>query len=104
MNIDKEIKLISKDFPKKRTELRIALYLKLFERIDKLFKSLDEIQGSAYVDKYLAILSNVLPKMNEENFQFDGETPVLQFNIVDKLNPNTIHTQINSDNEIEIDE
>ena len=42
--------------------------------------------------------------MNEENFQFDGETPVLQFNIVDKLNPNTIHTQINSDNEIEIDE
>ena len=85
MNIDKEVKLIVKDFPKKRSELRAYMYIELFNRIDKLFETLDGIQGREYIDKYMALLSHVLPKMSEENFQFDGEAPVLRFEVVDKL-------------------
>jgi hypothetical protein len=90
MNISKEIKIITKDFPNKRTELRAVLYQNLAERVDKLFTSLDNIQGREFVDKYLSILSFVLPKMSEETLNFDGEAPTLQFNVVDRLTPKFI--------------
>ena len=87
MNTTKEIKAITKDFPNKRSELRAVLYQELTNRVEKLFDSLDGIQGREFVDKYLSILSFVLPKMSEESLSFDGEAPTLQFNIVDRLTP-----------------
>jgi hypothetical protein len=84
-DIKKDIKELLKQFPALRTELRLELYYGLKERVGRYFEEMDTLKGKVYTDAYQNALLNVLPKMSEENNQYDHQPPQICLTIVNNL-------------------
>jgi hypothetical protein len=84
-DIKKDIKELLKQFPALRTELRMDLYDGLKTRVGRLFEEIDGLKGGFFVNAYKDILTHVLPKMSEENNQYDQQPPQICLTIVNNL-------------------
>lgn len=98
-----ELKEKLKLLPYKRMELRSLIMDELRVRVIDYFEVLDSLKGSPlyakmYLDSFKDALTQVLPKMSEENNNFSGEIPQFVFTIVNNLQDNK---EIENNNEDE---
>lgn len=71
---------------KEKKELRMALQSFLDDNIDKFHEELRTLEGSQFIDRYIALLEYCTPKLNRTDLTNDGEKFDYNINTDDLIN------------------
>lgn len=72
----------------RRDHFRVDLYHGAIKRAAKLFIELDSLTGKEYIDSYIKILHEVLPRLPQTDVQAEKSNTIVMITEIDNINNN----------------